>query len=115
MSTWIAMKRNKMAYIFLLPWFILFAVFSVYPLIQSFIYSFHDVKILRGEMEFVGLDNYTNLFQDPVFGRALINTFIYVVGTIPFTVSIALLLALAVNQRIPFKNFFSVLDFSYLL
>ncbi|AIC94292.1 MULTISPECIES: carbohydrate ABC transporter permease [Shouchella] len=108
MQTWTEMKRNKMAYVFLLPWFLLFAVFSVYPLIQSFIYSFHDVKILRGEMDFVGLENYRNLLQDPVFGRALLNTFIYVVGTIPFTVSIALVLALAVNQRIPFKNFFRV-------
>ncbi len=49
--------------------------------------------------KFTGLGNYTALFTDPVFHSVILNTFIYVVGTVPISVFLALVLALLLNQK----------------
>jgi multiple sugar transport system permease protein len=58
-----------------------------------------DYSGLNPQMNFIGIDNYVRAFQDEVFLKALGNTLIFVVGTIPFTTGIALLLALLLNNR----------------
>jgi multiple sugar transport system permease protein len=58
-----------------------------------------DYSGLNPQMDFIGLDNYIRAFQDEIFLKALGNTLIFVIGTIPFTTGIALFLALLLNSR----------------
>ncbi len=92
--------------LFLSPWLLTLALFWLYPLAYSLYLSFTDYKLLEGTTSFVGLANYSSLFADPDFIRSLVNTAIFVVGTIPFTTVIALALALLVNRKIPGAAFF---------
>jgi len=92
-------RQRWVTFAFLSPWIILFAVFNAFPILFSFFVSFTDYSGLNPEMTFVGFDNYFRAFKDETFLKALGNTMIFVVGTIPFTTGVALLLALLLNQR----------------
>ncbi len=92
-------RRTTLLY--LLPWLLTLALFWLYPLLHSFYLSMTDYELLARESHFVGLANYIELFNDQDFLKALLNTAIFVVGTIPFTTIFALGLALLVNRRIP--------------
>ena len=58
------------AYSFLLPALLLFALFAWYPMINSFVMSFQNVK-LAGESTWIGFDNYDRMFHDPNFITSL--------------------------------------------
>jgi len=88
------------------PWIATFLIFWLFPLIYSFILSLTDYRLLASDVNWTGLTNYLKLFRDPDFLVALKNSFIFVVGTIPFTTAIALILALLLNQRFPGRTFF---------
>lgn len=85
-------------YLFISPFFILFAIFGIYPLIFTAYLSFHRWDIL-GDKEFIGLSNYEALFMnDPLFWKSVANTFsIWVISTIPQLI-LALILAFILNQ-----------------
>ena len=100
------MPKPKTTFIFLSPWIIILLLFWLFPLIYSFILSFAKYSILTGEVEWIGLANYFKLLQDPDFWIALKNTSFFVLGTIPFTTILALVLAILVNQKIPLRGFF---------
>ena len=74
-------RERLTTFAFLAPWIILFAVFSIYPLVFSVIVSLSKYSGLNPHMEFVGLHNYVKAFQDEVFLTALKNTFVFVIGT----------------------------------
>ena len=97
-------RRTTLLY--LLPWLLTLALFWLYPLLHSFYLSMTDYELLASESHFVGLANYIELFNDQDFLKALLNTAIFVVGTIPFTTVFALGLALLVNRRIPGAQIF---------
>ncbi len=88
----------KLAY--LSPWLITLLLFWLYPLAHSFYLSLTDFRLLGDQTTFIGLENYVRLLGDADFLKALANTAIFVVGTIPFTTVIALILALLVNRGI---------------
>jgi multiple sugar transport system permease protein len=93
-------KYNLTTLTFLLPWIITFSLFSAFPIIFSLSISFTDYSGLNPSFNFVGLENFIELFSDEIFLIALRNTAIFVVGTIPFTTTIALLLAVLINSKI---------------
>lgn len=100
-------RHGVSTFVFLLPWIVTFAIFSLYPLVDSFRTSFMELNPIRpGEARFVGLDNYVRLLRDPLFWKALVNTLIFVVVTIPLTTVTALLVALGLNRRIPARALF---------
>lgn len=68
-------SRNK-GYFFILPAVLFMLVFLGYPIIYNFTLSFQDVNVMNisGEKTFVALQNYINLFKDPVFRESLYNT-----------------------------------------
>ena len=103
-----ALERRVLPYIFISPFFILFAVFSLFPLVQALYYS--TMKWTGGsDMTFIGLRNYINLFDDPVFIQAVSNTAYYAIGAVFVIQPIALMLALVVNsQLVRLKSFFRV-------
>lgn len=105
-------KRKKFSsksapYIFIAPVVIFFLVFTVYPIIYSLWLSFQESA--GGSYVFSGFDNYIRLFHDALFYKALGNTFIILVIQVPIQLSLALLLAVALNSQIvKAKPFFRV-------
>ncbi|WP_241981720.1 carbohydrate ABC transporter permease [Cryobacterium sp. TMT1-19] len=104
--TWIAWG-------FAAPFMILFVVFMAGPIFASFVMSFTDLttRDLRSpfNVNFIGLENYLNLFQDPRFLKALSNTAVFVIVGVPLTIVLALLVALALNNGInKFRTVFRV-------
>ncbi len=99
------------AYVFISPFFILFAVFGLFPMIFSFYLSFFRWDGLA-PMEFTGWRNFQFIFSDPVFYSSIKNTFLIgIMGTAPQIVA-ALFLAFALNsQLIRFRNTFRTMVF----
>ena len=101
------MKQKKTtAFILALPWLLTLLLFWLYPIIYSFIVGFTDKQLLSKTYNWVGLENYKLLLHDESFLIALKNTSIFVLGTIPFTTIIALLLALLVNKQFKGRGLF---------
>lgn len=91
-------KKNRYGYLFIAPYFIVFAIFSLYPIIYSFYLSFHKWDGFKKPI-FVGLSNYTRLLEDPYFYHSILNTFIiWIVSIIPELI-LALVLALILNEK----------------
>lgn len=85
-------------YLSIAPYYILFLVFGLFPVLFSLYLAFHRWDGI-GEMTFVGWNNFYFVLTDPLFGKAVFNTFaIWVISTIPM-LCIALVLAFLLNQR----------------
>lgn len=82
-----------------MPWIITLVVFWLYPLVYALVLSFSEYRTLTNEMTFVGVDNYKAVFESDSFWRALKNTFVFTVGTVPVTTAFAILLAVMVQGR----------------
>ncbi|MBS4178459.1 carbohydrate ABC transporter permease [Lederbergia citrea] len=106
-----SVKDTISAYIYIAPFFILFGVFGVFPIIYTGFISFHKWNIL-GEKTFVGFRNYQLLFSDPLFLKSLVNTFsIWILSTLP-QLFLALVLAFMLNQAfLKGKQFFRLAVF----
>ena len=72
------------SYLFLLPFLAFFIMFVIYPMFMSVFTSFFDSTMGREDI-FVGFENYKTLFKDPVFWKALKNTLIIVLVSVPIT------------------------------
>jgi len=76
--------RRITPYLFVAPFFALFAVFGLYPLLRTAWMSLHRWDLLDGPVAFTGLANYAELFTDPHFYNALANTAsIFLAATVP--------------------------------
>ena len=96
------MRRETIhAYLLLLPALVLLVTFTHWPAVATLIDSFYATPHGSRPAPFVGADNYTGLLDDPVFWQALRNNAWYAVATIPTSIILALLMALAVNTALP--------------
>lgn len=101
-----SLRNNKLTpYLFLLPGCLILGAFIFYPMLQAIWLSFTDYNMIH-DPSFVKLDNYTELFQDPLFWKTLTNTLIYLVGVVPALVIIPIFLAVLVNQKLKGIAFF---------
>lgn len=92
-------KRQKWAYLFILPFFASFLIFSIYPIFYSFYISFHEYDPLSLKMSFVGLSNYERLITSSFFWDSVKNTVqIWLFSIIP-QLTIAMILSLILNER----------------
>lgn len=99
-------KSDKLAYLFILPAFIIYVSVIIIPTIDSFRFSMYRWNGI-GEKVFVGFQNYTDLFfNDEVFRIALKNNVIWILLTLVFIVTISLLLALMLNEPYKGRTFF---------
>lgn len=103
-------KRDLVAYSFIAPNFIGFAVFTLIPIVFAFVLAFMNWDG-SNEITFVGLENFRKLPSDTFFIAALKNTLIYVVGTVPLTMIASLALAIVLNQKIRARGFFRTVAF----
>ena len=92
-------------YVLIGPYLIHLAVFAVGPIVASLILSFTDYEVVRAPT-WAGLANYVKAFRDPVLGKAAVNTLYFVVGTVPVTTVLALVLAILLNRSLPGQTFF---------
>ncbi len=101
------MKSQRIApHLFLLPFFLMFAVFWIYPILYSFYVSLTQWDVFHAP-QFIGLKNYVQLFSDPEFHTAMANTFMAAVVYIAVMVSLAIVLGLLLGlAQIRFKSFF---------
>ena len=99
-------RYNLTGWIFLTPAALLIAVFSFYPMIKCFIYSFQKGSTFA-KMEWYGINNYIRMFQDKVFMKSLGNTFLYFLIQVPIMLILALILASMLNNKdLKFKGLF---------
>lgn len=100
-SRWARMRRGSAPYLFLLPGMILFAGLIAYPVAKAFRMSLYDWKVVPGAISpFVGVENYTRAFADPVFWTGLVNTLAYMLMTVPAQMVLGMGLALLLNTKI---------------
>lgn len=94
------------------PFVVLFLVFTAGPVLASLGMSFTDMRItdIRQpfSVEFVGLANYSDLVQDPLFRKVTVNTLFYLVLGVPLTMAIALAVAVGLNGLSRSRGFFRV-------
>ncbi len=105
-----AIKNHLIAYSFIAPNFIGFAVFTLGPILFAFILAFLNWNG-SGDISFAGLSNFKKLIADASFKAALKNTIIYSLGTVPLTMICALALAIVLNRKIFARNFLRTVSF----
>jgi multiple sugar transport system permease protein len=101
-------RRSKSSFPWLLlsPWLVTLALFWGYPLLYALYLSFTKYYTLTNRTVWIGFGNYTKLVHDPVFWQALLNTGIFVIGTIPFTMIFALFFAALLVRVERFQHFY---------
>lgn len=105
------MRVNKVGYLMVAPFFILFAVFTVLPILLSLILSFTVFNMLEFP-SFVFLDNYTRLLlDDDIFLTAIRNTFIFAAVTGPIGYVLSFMMAWFINELSPKMRAFVTLIF----
>lgn len=103
--------KNKAAIVLgLLPALLIYVVFAIYPILQSFYYSLMDWNGFT-EMKFVGLQNFKDLFQDPLFWNSAKNNIFVVVASVLGQVPIALFIALLLNRKLKGVKIFRTIGF----
>lgn len=107
-----AIKRNLVAYSFIAPNFIGFAIFTLVPMVFAFVLAFLE---WNGSpfvpMEFVGFANFQSLAKDAQFKSAFVNTIVYTVATVPLTLVMALILAVVLNRKLFGRDIFRTIFF----
>jgi len=107
----VSLKKYHAPYLFIIPSLAILFVFLFLPVIISFIMSLTNWDIYGlanwRKISFVGLANYQTLLHDMIFWRSLFNTFYFVIVGVPVSISLALLMAIVLNEEfIKFKSFF---------
>ena len=90
-------RDNKAGYLFLLPWLIGLVVIVAGPMFASLYLSFTNYSLIQAP-EFIGLDNYVRMFNDPRLHKSLSVTFIYVIVGVPLQLIVALAIAMLLNE-----------------
>ncbi|WP_240941186.1 sugar ABC transporter permease [Paenibacillus sp. HB172176] len=105
-------KRFKWCYLFIFPQLILFAVFTIYPIVMSYVYSFYEYDGFGPLKDFIGFENFTMLVNDPLFWNAFKHSFIFMLGMVLVQVPLALLLAILLNAAwLKGKSFYRTIFF----
>ena len=107
-------KSNRIHFfMYISPWLIGFACFTIVPMVLSMIYSFTDVKMATvnsSKLNFINFRNYIYIFtEDKDFQRAILNTLTYAFVKVGLLVIFALLLALLLNRKVFGRKVFRVL------
>ncbi len=106
-------RREYLTFLaFVAPNFILFAIFTFWPLVYSLGLSFTRWNMIAPTPTFIGLENYTTMFKDPVYWLSVRNTAYIAFGVVFIKLSIALFLALLLNQPLAGRSFYRAVIFS---
>lgn len=103
------MRRARTFYLFVAPWVIGFVALTVFPLAYAFWLSLTDSDGLSPRTHFVGLENYVEIFKDPLTLSSLGRTGVFALVTVPLSIIAGLLLAVIVNLPIRARGLFRAL------
>ncbi len=103
-------RSFRIGMIFLLPWTIGFLVFTLYPMVASFAYSF-TIYHAKAPLEWIGLQNYANLLKDDLFWKSLYNTLYMVVIGVPLTLLASFFCAVLLNLKVRGQSIYRVIYF----
>lgn len=108
--TKLKLRETAISYLFLAPVLLFFIVFVLVPMLMGLYTSFFEYTPKK--FEFIGIDNYVRMFQDPTFHKSLINTLIIVVGSVPIVVLFSLFVASKTYEKSMFtRSFFRAVFF----
>ncbi len=105
-----SLRESLIAYSFIAPNFIGFCIITLVPMVISIGLAFCDWDGVH-PVEFIGLQNFLDLLKDDTFKASFVNTIVYTVGTVPLTLVCSLGLAILLNQKVKFRNFFRTVSF----
>jgi len=92
------LKENLLGYLYILPATIVLTAFHFLPVGYAFYISLHKWKVKK--VAFLGLANYSQALADSRFWKSLVVTVYYVIGTVPFTITLSLIIAYLLFQKI---------------
>jgi multiple sugar transport system permease protein len=98
-------KRKLLPYLLVSPYLLFVIVFVVFPVLFCFFLTFNKWNIIA-PMHFIGLNNYSRLFHDRLFWKAIVNTLRFLLMHIPLQLVVSLFLAYLLNQKIRAGSFF---------
>ncbi|RAV15341.1 carbohydrate ABC transporter permease [Paenibacillus contaminans] len=93
------MVKERWAYYFILPGYVIFLIFNFIPMIRTFVISFYDYNLVK--QTFVGFRNYTDLFADSVFRASVMNSIKFALIITPTSTAVSLLIAVTI---FPMRN-----------
>lgn len=99
------LKKKNIGLLLILPWWIGFGIFKLYPFVSSLVYSFNDYNLFHSAA-FIGLENYKKILGDKLIIKAFVQTFKYAFITVPLELIFALFIAYILNFKIKGVKFF---------
>ena len=110
-SWWSRNQRRVIPYLFITPMMLIFITFVFLPISYAAAMSFFNWNGISSP-EFIGIENYVDIFTDPVFWIALKNTVIYSLGVVPVSMALGLLAAIGLNRKnLPGRPIFRTIFF----
>lgn len=103
-------KRKITGFIFVIPVLLFLAIFNTYPIFNAFFYSFFKYDLMTPRV-FIGLQNYIELFQSPLFRKYLLASWYYVLGTCISIWILSFIIALLLRKNFFLRNFFRSIYF----
>ena len=108
-TTW-ERNQRKWGWAFILPTMIGIIVLNLWPIVQTIYQSFCKVGSF-GDSSFAGFANYKKMFADPEVWQSLLNTFKYAIIEVPFSIAIALILAVFLNRKMHGRTIYRAIFF----
>ncbi|MEQ7127980.1 sugar ABC transporter permease [Actinopolymorpha sp. B11F2] len=110
-GTWQQVLKSRWCYLFMVPSLVLAGMFTFYPMVMSWYFSFLNWTGFTADKTFVGLDNYRELVDDPLFWDAFGRSFLFVLVAVPVRLVLSLLVAILLNNQMlrlapVFRTFF---------
>lgn len=111
-SAWKKFKKHCWPYLFVLPFFLFFLAFNLFPIIYTFFVSLTNWdSLFLDERQFIGLANYINIFtNNPYFFKSLGNTILFMICYIPLIIMVGMFLAVALFNVSRFKRLFQTFN-----
>lgn len=106
-----SIKKGFWPYIFIVPYIVLYAAFSLFPILYSFVISLTSWEGI-GEKTFIGFKNYITIFtQDPYFFKSVLNTGIIMLLSTPIVIILGLVIANLLFGMVKGRSFFQTVNF----